>query len=422
MSCSTYTCITCRVAFLDADLQRAHYKTDWHRYNLKRKVAELPPVTAENFQERVLAQRAQLAEEDRPTPGYCHYCQKRFSTQNAYDNHLSSKKHKELEAKQREVVEAQVRKKNEKNKEKGLAVQVENLKLTEKNLKNLAIKNRLGDAEGAGGAPGGSGDKLKQRSGKAELFDEDDIETDSEEEEVSDFEGEALGLEECLFCSHISDTMEDNIKHMTTAHSFFLPDVEYVADLEGLIGYLGEKVGVGNVCLWCNEKGRAFLTVKSVQQHMIDKGHCKISFDMDNALEYADFYDYRSSYPDYKEGEEPMEGDDDGGQEDQDEIRQKVLDSQNYELVLPSGSSVGHRSLMKYYRQNLPLRNGKRSTVISKVMAHYRGLGWTGTIGPGAEKKAKDLAYVQRMKHKHHMKIGVKANKLQKHFREQVLF
>ena len=43
-----------------AELQKAHYKTDWHRYNLKRKVADLPPVTAENFQQRVLAQRQQV--------------------------------------------------------------------------------------------------------------------------------------------------------------------------------------------------------------------------------------------------------------------------------------------------------------------------------------------------------------------------
>ncbi len=60
MEMSMYTCMTCRVAFPDADLQRAHYKTDWHRYNLKRKVGAMPPVTAENFQKRVLAQRAQV--------------------------------------------------------------------------------------------------------------------------------------------------------------------------------------------------------------------------------------------------------------------------------------------------------------------------------------------------------------------------
>ena len=62
MSSPTFTCITCRVAFADADLQRSHYKTDWHRYNLKRKVANLPHVTAEGFNQRVLAQRAQVSD------------------------------------------------------------------------------------------------------------------------------------------------------------------------------------------------------------------------------------------------------------------------------------------------------------------------------------------------------------------------
>jgi len=67
---ASYTCITCRVMFAAkddessteaSDLQKAHYKTDWHRYNLKRKVANLPPVTAENFQERVIAQQKEVS-------------------------------------------------------------------------------------------------------------------------------------------------------------------------------------------------------------------------------------------------------------------------------------------------------------------------------------------------------------------------
>ena len=55
------------------------------------------------------------------------------------------------------------------------------------------------------------------------------------------WDGEAVGIEECLFCSHLSKTMEKSIKHMTTAHSFFIPDLKYVCNLEGLIGYLGES-------------------------------------------------------------------------------------------------------------------------------------------------------------------------------------
>ena len=94
MSTQAYTCITCRVAFASPDLQRAHYKSDWHRYNLKRKVAEMPAVTAEEFKQRVLAQQAQTLEAQRETTMTCKVCSKHFNTENAYSNHMQSKKHR----------------------------------------------------------------------------------------------------------------------------------------------------------------------------------------------------------------------------------------------------------------------------------------------------------------------------------------
>ena len=54
----------------------------------------------------------------------------------------------------------------------------------------------------------------------------------------------------------------------------------------------GEKIGAGNVCLWCNEKGRAFYSTEAVQSHMRGKSHCKLFTDGDAALEFADFYDF----------------------------------------------------------------------------------------------------------------------------------
>ena len=45
---------------------------------------------------------------------------------------------------------------------------------------------------------------------------------------------------------------------MTSDHSFFLPDADFIVDLEGLLTYLGAKVGQGHMCLWCNRKGKAF--------------------------------------------------------------------------------------------------------------------------------------------------------------------
>jgi pre-60S factor REI1 len=55
---------------------------------------------------------------------------------------------------------------------------------------------------------------------------------------------------------------------MSEAHSFFVPDLDYVTDLEGLLTYLGAKVGQGRMCLWCNDKKTAFRSVDAVQKHM----------------------------------------------------------------------------------------------------------------------------------------------------------
>ncbi|CRJ90704.1 hypothetical protein BN1723_008466, partial [Verticillium longisporum] len=53
-----FTCNTCTIAYRNIDLQRGHMKSDWHRYNLKRRVASLPPITSETFNEKVLQARA----------------------------------------------------------------------------------------------------------------------------------------------------------------------------------------------------------------------------------------------------------------------------------------------------------------------------------------------------------------------------
>jgi len=48
------TCMSCHLLFGNTKDQRLHYKNDLHRFNLKRKVAKLPPVTQQVFEEKVL--------------------------------------------------------------------------------------------------------------------------------------------------------------------------------------------------------------------------------------------------------------------------------------------------------------------------------------------------------------------------------
>lgn len=105
------------------------------------------------------------------------------------------------------------------------------------------------------------------------------------------------------------------------------------------------------------------------------------------------------------------------------EIVPDTLDGDEYQLVLPSGAVIGHRSLLRYYKQRLnPERRlvpNKSNKHLHKVLAEYRSLGWTTTQQVAAAKKARDIHHMKRQYQKWNMQLGVKANHLQTHFRHQ---
>lgn len=381
-----FTCITCRVSFADSDIQRRHYKTDWHRYNLKRKVAEMPPVTAEVFQQKVLAQKAEVeAQQQSKTKSlHCQLCNKTFSSENAFSNHLSSKKHKDVEA----------NKANKAKKQESL--------ITESQFSNNFKRKDSKET-----------DPQNTESENAESLSHNG---DDDDDEDDDIEEDTLEVTDCLFCPHHSVSLEENLKHMTRSHSFFIPDLEYVVDLKGLVTYLCEKVGMGNMCLYCNDKGKSFFSLEAVQSHMVDKGHTKMNYEGDAVLEYADFYDFSSSYPDYNPDEE-NEGDEIQGRESTLAVNEQTL-----ELCLPSGAKIGHRNMRHIYKQNLPPERSHHSKVIQSIMADYKALGWHGTIASAARQKVKDVRLRNIQQAKRNVDISVKANRMQKHFRPQVVF
>ena len=192
------------------------------------------------------------------------------------------------------------------------------------------------------------------------------------------------------FCPKSFLSLEENLAHMTTVHSFFVPDTEYLVDMTGLITYLGEKLAVGNVCIYCNAKSREFRSLDAVRKHMVDKGHCKVAYDSEgDRLEISDFYDFTASYADTplvkrpkkkavlkqgkgaegewedvdeSDGESDDEvvdqsgsSDDDNTDSDSDDLpdNQLTYGDSHLELVLPSGARVGHRTMRRYYTQNL---------------------------------------------------------------------
>ncbi|XP_068159533.1 cytoplasmic 60S subunit biogenesis factor ZNF622 [Drosophila tropicalis] len=401
---SQFTCINCDARFANADVQREHYKTDWHRYNLKRRVAQLPPVTAEEFQQRVLSARSatETALEEQNMSIYCNACRKQFGNQKAHDNHLNSKKHKESLARFERTAAT--------SKEPVCVKSIVEPRPHPALAAAAAGKGRLAFTERA--------NQMDYEDEDAVDDDDDDFE-DIEEEEVDSDEWDKipenpLTERDCLFCNHTSDDLVENLKHMSVAHSFFIPDTEYCTDIEGLLYYLGEKVANYFICLSCNDRGKTFYSLDAVRKHMVDKGHCQMLHEGVALAEYAEYYDYSSSYPDNKDG---MDIDD--------EVVPDLLDGDEYQLVLPSGAVIGHRSLLRYYKQHL--RPG-RAVVLKKsdrklhhVLSEYRALGWTQTQQQAAARKARDIHLMKRVQSKWQMKLGTKANKLQKHYRAQIL-
>ena len=153
---------------------------------------------------------------------------------------------------------------------------------------------------------------------------------------------------------------------------------------------------------------------------MVDKGHTQLLFEGDAALEYADYYDYSSSYPDRKKAEEGMDL-------DVDVPDTSLSVNSNLELVLPSGATVGHRSFQRYYRQNLTPSHTHslvpRRADMGRVLTGYLAIGYQGPSEREVEgRRAHWEAFHKRAQKKWELQIGVKGNKLQHHLKQQVLF
>lgn len=240
-------------------------------------------------------------------------------------------------------------------------------------------------------------------------------------------------LDRCLFCNYDSPSLKLNVMHMSKYHGMFIPEQNYLVDLEGLIDWLHGKIFQIHECLYCHKYKTS---TEGIQTHMRDKGHCMIAFESEHdMIEVGQYYDFRSTYSDQEDSDEDMEdiseephggvkvdprkvlktiiSDANGDQEMEDgaenaegwetDSSASSLDSadltavpledhqhayerlpmhrhhshndprphraidgfhshahshhaafhSDYELHLPSGRTAGHRSLSRYFRQNL---------------------------------------------------------------------
>ncbi|KAF8891659.1 cytoplasmic protein [Infundibulicybe gibba] len=369
-----FTCLSCSIAFLSAEEQRTHYRSDHHRYNMKRRVASLPPVSAATFNQKVLDRRTETAIMSSVHGSACEICGKIYTTENAYRSHINSKKHRDNELK----AAANPR---PPHRIKEASTHTDTVPSAEASTTAPPISDPITDLETT--AASLSLSHTTTPNVTVAGGDKSDELTQSIDAKIAAARSR-LSPTHCLFCPLTFSALPENLTHMSQIHSFFIPDADYLIDLPGLIAYLGEKIAVGNVCIFCNDRGREFRTIEAVRKHMSDKAHCKIAYaSADEKLEISDFYDFTSSYPDAEpprkkaqrtpeEAEEWEELSDDEDREVDEIVDEDASDSEvdsdldslpdtqitygdsHLELVLPSGHRIGHRSMRRYYAQSFP--------------------------------------------------------------------
>lgn len=158
-------------------------------------------------------------------------------------------------------------------------------------------------------------------------------------------------LLQCLFCSFTAQTLEQNFFHMLQTHGTFIPEQEHLMDPQGLVAHLSNQINQFHECISC---GSTKTTTSAVQSHMIDRGHCMLSFEIDPLLE--SFWDFFVDPSDSEEHDQYpgilRERSSTPNHYDSPLASPRVY-SADLSLHLPSGQTLGHRSLSRYYRQNL---------------------------------------------------------------------
>ncbi|KAH3675515.1 hypothetical protein WICMUC_002604 [Wickerhamomyces mucosus] len=367
-----YTCNTCSLQFPTAEDQRVHMKSDWHRYNLKRRVANLPAINEALFLEKV-SKLTINEEEETPRKEVKNNKQITKKEQRRIEKEALLEKKKQLLeiAKQNMLKSYHEGTLNETNKVI-TSEKKETIVKEEEEVAKLSI----------------SEESKEEKKDEVENLTDDQLAERIMEEKLKN--KVEIPLEVCLFCNKKFPYFDACITHMHKNHGFYIPEQKYLVDKEGLVRYMGEKIGLGNVCVVCDFQGRS---IEAVRAHMLSKNHCRIPYEEeDEKLEISQFYDFSSTYDDISFGDDDGDwedvegedvGDDDVEEEEEEDLPQQVSYNDGVELHLPNGTRVGHRSLARYYRQNLRpdqvLTEGQ-GTVIAAESRHLMTIADRGAL------------------------------------------
>ncbi|KAG7902805.1 hypothetical protein KL905_003121 [Ogataea polymorpha] len=309
-----FTCNSCQIRLPTADVQRIHMKTEWHRYNLLRRVAGLGPIDSVVFQSKVaLQQRQEAINSDQDEFGFHVHRKHRTGRRQPTKKDLKRRTRKDILANSSVDRRAQSPAASVVSRASEFSLgSIHSEAQSECTIDDLISEPTVSDY-----------DYTSTASDSETSASEDDY-TEEEQEE------EPVILTNCFYCSVQSIDEEANVAHMSTAHGLFIPEQDHLVDLSGLLQYLGDRAIIDKECLKCGFVGKNLV---SIRQHLQSKGHCVIPYETRAERQViARFYDFDES----------------------EYTTVKVLPNG---IELPDGRILGSRSFARYYRQNFPRRD-----------------------------------------------------------------
>ncbi|KAG7670973.1 hypothetical protein Ndes2526A_g01239 [Nannochloris sp. 'desiccata'] len=382
-------CSTAGTYFNERDSLQEHYQSEFHRYNLKRKIAGLPPVTKEWYEAR-RAQLAASASGPLQRIWLDPLTKKKFYSENTYQAFTRSKKYLDLVKRSGKAAPAAVvtvRRLNE-GAPPAAEAPAQPPAAAAAPLPVGANPTGFTVKPAVYGGPAAANDAMQtsadDQEDSAAANSGDDWETASEEEmEGSQNEWEEWDVCRSLFDNHISPSMEENLEYMWRKFGFYLPDSEFLEDPEGMLKYLGAKLQYGHIPLYesgNNPTAKQMASLHGVQRHMVDVGKCKVLYE-DNEEEYEDFYNYDQEEMD-------VDGNATGRQLLLIDAEDAAAAGGGYELALPQSKGgvkvLGSREFARYYRQRHKAGDSRESTAAARVLAQYRKLS-VPLLGDGTE-------------------------------------
>ncbi|XQJ29074.1 zinc-finger protein, conserved [Leishmania guyanensis] len=243
-------CGTCNVVLAKEEALRAHYGSEFHLTNVRRRVDGLRPLSQQEHRLTSKEVEGTVLDEN-CTPVYsCTLCNKTFRSVQTLQTHVRSTAH--LMRKEQRII----------TRDSEAASM-----LTSTSLGSAAMGlHRRHNAKKSAAVRGDT-----KKAGPK-------VDVEEREEDTSEVR--------CMFCGFLSSTVESNMHHLERVHNFTIPLEAHCVNRAALLAYLARKTN-GLMCIVCNEHTRSFKSLEALRDHMRETNHERLIL----SPEYQEFYD-----------------------------------------------------------------------------------------------------------------------------------